>query len=265
VGRIGDVQRFIDDLRQIRTPKGLEQSLHAVAREMGFDLVTMFHHVDLSRIDPSLTHMRRGELVGITTAPLSWSEHYRDNKFVAVDPRVLATRRTMSPFRTSETGRIIQITSAQRAVIESQARANIGEGFTIPVHFPGEPSGSCTFIMSCGRALPTQNFAMAHWIGSSAFQAGRSILASARNRGAMVKRTRLTERQLQCTILVGRGLSEEGIAKRLGISFETVKRHLKEARLACGVTKSVQLVTQSLHDGLITLRDIFAEDVSGPH
>lgn len=265
MGRIGDVQRFIDDLRQIRTPKGLEQSLFAVCREMGFDMVTMFHHVDLSRIDPALTHMRRGELVGITTAPISWSEFYRDNKFVAVDPRVLATRRTMSPFRTSETGRIIQISSAQRAVVESQARANIGEGFTIPVHFPGEPSGSCTFIMSCGRSLPTHNFAMAHWIGSAAFQAGRSILASARNRGTPAKRTRLTERQLQCTILVGRGLSEEAIARQLGISFETVKRHLKEARTAYGVTKSVQLVTQSLHDGQITLRDIFAEEISGLH
>ncbi|HYG29176.1 MAG TPA: LuxR family transcriptional regulator [Allosphingosinicella sp.] len=265
MGRIGDVQRFIDDLREIRTPKGLEQSLHTVAKEMGFDLVTMFHHVDLSRIDPSLTHMRRGELVGITTAPVSWSEYYRDHKLVAVDPRVLATRRTMSPFRTSETGRIIQITSAQRAVIESQARANLGEGFTIPVHFPGEPSGSCTFIMSCGRALPTHNFGMAQWIGCSAFQAGRTILARARYGGPATPRARLTERQLQCTVLVGRGLSEGAIAKRLGISFETVKRHLKEARLACGVTKSVQLVTQSLQDGQITLRDIFAEEISGLH
>jgi LuxR family quorum-sensing system transcriptional regulator CciR len=261
-----EVQRFIDTLRHMRTPKGLEKLLSEIAVDMGFDNITMFHHVDLSRISPSLAHMRRGELVGITTAPISWSEYYRDNNLVAVDPRVLATLRTMSPFRTEEMGRIIQLTSVQRAVIEAQARANIGEGFIIPIHFPGEPSGSCTFSTLCGRPLPARNFAMAHWIANSAFQAARTMLANVRARAPHpARRPRLTERQLQCTLLVGRGLCEVDIAKRLGISYETVKRHLKEARLAYGVTKSVQLVTQSLHDGHITLRDLLAEDASKPH
>ncbi|HYJ28816.1 MAG TPA: LuxR family transcriptional regulator [Allosphingosinicella sp.] len=265
MGRVRDVQQFIDSLRDVRTPKGLEQILADIAIDMGFDLITMFHHVDLSRISQSLAHMRRGELVGITTAPLSWSEYYRDHNFVAVDPRVLATRRTVSPFRTGDVGRIIQVTSTQRAVIESQRRANLGEGFTIPVHFPGEPSGSCTFIMACGRSLPTQNFAMAQWVGNSAFQAARTMVNNVRHPGAPATRPRLTERQLQCTLFVGRGLAEGAIAKRLGIASETVKRHLKEARQAYGVTKSVQLVTHSLHDGQITLRDLLAEDVSKLH
>lgn len=265
MSRVHDVQRFIDGLQHVGTPKGLEKHLSDIAIDMGFDLITMFHHVDLSRIDPSLAHMRRGELVGMTTAPISWSEYYRDHNFVAVDPRVLATRRTVSPFRTDEIGRIIQVTSMQRAVVESQARANIGEGFTIPHHFPGEPSGSCTFSMQCGRALPVANLAMAHWIANSAFQAARTMVNGVRFRGISSKRPHLTERQLQCTVLVGQGLAEAQIAKRLGIATETVKRHLKEARLAYGVTKSVQLVTQSLQDGQITLRDLFAHDFSKLH
>ena len=259
MGRLREVEQFIDNVRTIRTPKGLEKLMSDVAVDMGFDIVTMFHHVDLSRIDPALSHMRRGELVGITTAPLSWSEYYRDHNFVAVDPRVLATRRTAAPFQTSEIGRIIQVTSTQRAVIDSQARANVGEGFTIPLHFPGEPSGSCSFITRFGRPLPSKNFAMADLIAHSAFQAARTILQTARYNGKPIERPRLTERQLQCTILVGRGLSEQEIAFRLGISYETVKRHLKEARLAYGVTKSVQLVTNSLNDGQITLRDILTD------
>ena len=259
MGRGRDVEQFIDNVRSIRTPKALEKLMSDIAIDMGFDIVTMFHHVDLSRIDPSLAHMRRGELVGITTAPISWSEYYRDNNFVSVDPRVLATRHTAAPFQTSEIGRIIQLTSTQRAVIESQNRANLGEAFTIPLHFPGEPSGSCSFLRLCGRPLPSQNFARAHLIGNSAFQAARTILRSARHRGEPARASRLTERQLQCTVLVGRGLSEHAIAHRLGISYETVKRHLKEARLAYGVTKSVQLVTNSLNDGQITLRDILGE------
>lgn len=234
-------------------------------RAMGFDNVTMFHHVDLAGVTPSLAHMRRGDLIGITTASIAWSEHYRDNNLVAVDPRVIATRCTTSPFRTDELARIIRVSSVHRSVIERQARADIGEAFTIPIHFPGEPSASCTFSMTRGRALPAENCAMAMMIGHSAFQSARTMLDGIRGNGAATRRLRLTERQLQCTLLVGRGLSEVDIAARLGISYETVKRHLKEARTAYGVTKSVQLVTRALQDGQVTLRDLLAENVSGPH
>lgn len=265
MSRLADVQRFIDDVGHARTPKGLEKQLSDVARDMGFDVVTLFHHVDLSRIVPSLRHMRRGELIGITTAPVSWSEYYRDHNFVAIDPRVLATRCTTAPFRSDEVGRIIRITPAQRNVMECQARGGLGHGFTVPIHFPGEPSGSCTFSVMGKRPLPAQNFAMAHLIANSAFQAGRTIIANARRGGARRERPRLTERQLQCTILVGRGLSECEIARRLGISMETVKRHLKEARQAYGVARSVQLVTQSLNDGQIQLRELLTENVARLH
>ena len=259
MGRIREIQAFMDDLRHTRTPLGLQQLMSDMARDMGFDIVTMYQHVDLSPVRASLSHMRCGNLVGVTTCPVSWAEHYRDHNLVRVDPRVLACRRTSSPFRTDEMGRIIKITSAQRDVAHRQSRANIGEGFTVPLHFPGEPSASCTFSVLCGRSLPLRNLAMANWIASSAYQAGRLMLMRARNRGARVEPPHLTERQLQCIVLVGRGLGEGAIAARLGIARETVKRHLKNARLAHGLTKSIQLVTQTLHDGQITLRDLMAE------
>lgn len=262
MSRVDEVQGFIEALRTIRSPIGLAKLLAEVTRDMGFDNVTMFQHVDLSGITPSLAHMGRGDLVGITTAPVSWSEYYRDNNLLAVDPRVIATRRASSPFTTGQIGGIIRVTPAHRAVVQKQARAGIGEGFTIPVHFPGEPSGSCTFSMRCGRALPTRNLAMAAWIGQSAFQSARTMIEYVRTRGGRETCRRLTERQLQCTLLVGRGLSEAEIARRLGISYETVKRHLKEARLAYGVAKSVQLVTRSLQDGQITLRDLLGDDAA---
>ena len=158
MGRVYDAQQFIDGVRHLRSPTGLATMLGDVAVTMGFDGFTLFQHVNLSGIASSLAHMRRGELVGMTTAPVSWSEYYRDNNFVAVDPRVLATRRTAAAFRTGDTADIIPIGAAQRRVIECQQRARFGEGLTIPLHFPGEPSASCTFTMRCGRALPEQNF-----------------------------------------------------------------------------------------------------------
>ncbi len=259
MGRLPDVQQFADGIGQARTPKDLERILSDASKHMGFDMVTIFQHVDLSRADSEYRHMTRGELMGVTTAPVTWSEHYRDNNLIVVDPRVLACRRTVSPFKTSDMSRLIEIGTAQRDVVERQRRAGIGESFTIPVHFPGEPSGSCTFSMKSGRYLPADNLTMAHWIGMLAFEAGRTMLTEMRRRATSPGRRRLTDRQLECTILVGRGLSEAEIGRRLGISSETVKRHLKEARLAYGVTKSIQLVTHALRDHQITIRDIFCE------
>lgn len=259
MGRLHDIQQFVDGLSKARSPKALEQALFDVAREMGFDLITMFHHVDLSRIDPDYRHMQRGELIAVTTAAVSWSEHYRDNNLMAVDPRVLACRRTVAPFSTDEIGRLIKIDSAQRDVVERQRRADIGEGITVPVHFPGEPSGSCTFSTRCGHSLPADSHAMAHWIGMIAFQAARTMLSETRRRRSGPSPRRLTDRQLQCIVLVGRGLCEDEIAKRLGISRETVKQHLKDARLSYGVAKSIQLVTHALRNEQIMLRDIVSE------
>lgn len=67
---------------------------------------------------------------------------------------------------------------------------------------------------------------------------------------------KLTDRQVECVILVGRGHTEREISKRLGISTETVKSHLREARRAYAVTKTIQLVIALLHRGEIATRDM---------
>lgn len=262
MSRTHDIQQYIAALGRLRTPTGLQQLTSDISREMGFDVVTLFHHVDLSRASHSLDHMRSGEMIGFSTSPPEWSEHYCRHNLLAVDPRVRAVRATSSPFSTQEIGKLITITPAHRAVVEAQRRHRLGDAFTIPLHFPGEPSASCTFTVPCGRALPSQNFAMAHWVATSAFQAARTMLERVRSDGRLADTPRLTDRQLQCTVLVGRGLSEDAIARQLGVSGETVKRHLKEARRAYGVTKSAQLVVETLRAGHITLRDILTNTPS---
>jgi len=227
-----------------------------VALEMGFDHYSMIKHVDLSACDREYRYKESDEVVCINTAPSIWSDYYRGNNLLAVDPRVVACRRTVRPFQTAEVGRLVQMTAAQRDYLESQKRADIGEGFTIPMHSPDETAGSCTFAMMWGRALPTENLAMALFVGSFGFDAFRAMRKRL-DSDIAIDQPRLTERQLQCTLLVARGLNETDIGRRLGIATQTVKRHLKEARHTYGVTKSIQLVTKSLRDGALTIADLF--------
>ena len=256
MSQLQDVQRFVDDMRHVRTPRGLKQLMSDAALEMGFDHFSMIKHVDLSACDREYRHKESDEVVCINNAPSVWSDYYRGNNLLAVDPRVVACRRTVRPFLTGEVGRLVQMTSAQRDYLERQKRADIGEGFTIPMHSPDEPAGSCTFAMMYGRALPTENLAMAHFVGIFAFDAFQTM-RKRHGRYNDDDQPRLTERQLQCTLLVARGLSETDIARRLGIATQTVKRHLKEARQTYGVTKSIQLVTKSLRDGKLSIADLF--------
>lgn len=254
--RLTDVQAFIDASRSLSTPRALECLLVDVSATMGFDHFALIHHVDLTGYDTSLEHMVRGELVALSNYPPGWVEEYIRRNIVADDPVLLASHRTNVGFRWNEIPALIDVTSAHRSVREETERAGLGEGYTVPAHVPGEATGSCNFAMQVGRSLPEANLAMAQLVGSFAFQAARAMIANARGRNQRRKPRRLTERQLECTILVGRGLTERQIADRLGISDETVKRHLKEARITHGVGKSIQLVARTLHEGQISLTDI---------
>jgi LuxR family transcriptional regulator, quorum-sensing system regulator CciR len=258
LSRIADVQAFIDASRSVASPRALETLLEAVTREIGFDHYALMHHVDLSRYHPSLDHMERGELVGLSNYPPAWVEEYIRRNIVADDPVLLASRRTNVGFTWDEMPDLIEITAAHRALSDDTRRAGLGGGYTVPAHVPGEATGSCTFAMRFGRALPVHNLAAAQLVGAFAFQAARTMVANARRPSPRPSR-RLTDRQLECTILVGRGLTERQIGGRLGISDETVKRHLKEARQTFHVSKSVQLVTRTLHDGQISLSDLIRD------
>lgn len=256
MSRLADVQAFIDASRAIKAPRALEALLANISSQMGFDHYALIHHVDLSAYSRSLTHMDRGELVAVSNYPEGWVEEYIRRNIVSDDPVLIASHRTNVGFRWDEVPDLIDFTTAHREVTEDTRRAGLVNGYTVPAHVPGEPTGSCNFAVRCGRSLPEENLPMAQLVGSFAFQAARAMVVNARKRKLKPKPRRLTDRQLQCTVLVGRGLTEQQIASRLGISDETVKRHLKEARQVYEVSKSIQLVTRSLYDGQIALTDL---------
>lgn len=257
MGKLWDFQIAVDLLRTAQTPAAMDALVGDFARELRFDYITIYNHGDISNVVQSLDHMRSGSLVGISNCPFSWVEQYRDEGLMKLDPRVTVCRSTSCSFSSDDLERMLPVTSDHREFFRHQTAANIGDSFTVPVHFPGEPVGSCLFSMGHGRPLPVKNFAVAHLIGNIAFEAARTMVKDARARRATPEDRPLTERQLQCTILLGRGLSRSAIARRLAISAETVKKHLDDARLAYGVAKSAQLVTKSLQLGEITIYDLF--------
>jgi DNA-binding NarL/FixJ family response regulator len=64
--------------------------------------------------------------------------------------------------------------------------------------------------------------------------------------------TALTQRELDVLGLLAEGLPHEEIGKRLGISSETVRTHLRKASDRLGATTRTQAVATALRLGLIT-------------
>lgn len=80
--------------------------------------------------------------------------------------------------------------------------------------------------------------------------AGRSYLDPALG-GAPGRATRLTQRELSVLELLAEGLQHEEIGRRLGISAETVRTHLRKACDRLGATTRTQAVATALRLGLI--------------
>lgn len=70
--------------------------------------------------------------------------------------------------------------------------------------------------------------------------ASHKVIGANRGRGS-VTAIKLTVRQTQVAILIGRGYSYAQIARELGLAVNTVRHHLVQARAAAGVRTSAQL------------------------
>ena len=226
-----------------------------ITREMGFDYFALVHHVDLRPFGTLNGHLLTSDFVTISDYPQAWIEEYITGDVVSSDPRLLASQRTNVGFGWDQLHEIIEVTDAHRRVIERAERAGIGDGFTVPANVPGELNGSCNFAMRTGSFAPRTNFSMAQLAGSFAFQAARNLVLRIRGLGVN-ERVQLTERQLECIVLVARGKTDWEIGKILGISSETVKQHIANARELYDVPKRMQVVLRALYDGQVPLSEM---------
>jgi LuxR family quorum-sensing system transcriptional regulator CciR len=183
-------------------------------------------------------------------------EAYVARNIVANDPVLLASERTNAGFIWDEVGNFIEVTADHRLVTEDTRHAGLVAGYTVPANVPGEANGSCNFAVRAGHALPIANLPMAQVVGAFAFQAARTLVLKAKDAGSKFSKVSLTQRQLECILFVARGKTDWEIGQILGISEETVKRHLADARDRYDVSKRMQVVMRAVYEGKIAMSDI---------
>src|SRR3546814_17441559 len=78
----------------------------------------------------------------------------------------------------------------------------VGDGFTVPANVPGEPSGSCSFANVADIPVDEATLPLAQLVGIFAFERARSYSGI---RAFEKSQPRLTDRQRDCLLWVGRG------------------------------------------------------------
>lgn len=233
----------------MRTEAELIRLVTQTLTEFGFQYFALVSHVDL--VAPPEGSVR------IISYPSSWKARSAEQRYYADDPVLLTAQRLALPFTWEDIPRHIDLTRRQQTILDEAKLVGLPNGFTVPIHIPGQISGSCTFIYEAGAVDPAC-FPAAHYVGIYAFNA--ALRMSGRPFGPHDERVRLTNRQRQCLSLVARGKSDWTIGQLLTLSQQTVHMHIELAKGRYNVSSRVEAVVRALFDGELAFADILSDD-----
>lgn len=243
MGEDSDLQEFIKLLEGATTPLQLELLLGDMAKLFHFDHFALMHHV------PNPLKYNAAHLINY---PAGWVEKVAKKKYWKDDPIAAACRRRASGFLWSQVPRFFTLRGRHLEILEAARHHGMSEGFTVPANFQGELSGSVNFGVKSGKEIPYEYLASAQRLGTIAYEAARNIALC----GAVAPEApALTTRQYDCIILVARGNNDCEAARALGISPDTVHKHVKTAMKKYGVATRTQLVVRTLFHGQLVLND----------
>lgn len=238
------VEAFVRDVRELQSEAELSAALGEVAADLGFRYFALTHHVNVRESNAAIR---------LHNYPDGWEEWFDAKRLGLTDPVHRASHVTSVGFAWSKLDEMIRMTDEDRQVLDLARSEGIGDGFTIPAHVPAEAHGSCSFAASAGVAMRDEDLPLAQLVGAFAFEAARVMW---RSRTLTLPPARLTDRQRECVVWAARGKSDWEISRILGVSHETVIRHLKQARERYGVGKRTLLTVHALFDGTIGFLDV---------
>lgn len=237
------VSNTVADLRSSQCFRSLSDVLLRATKDLGFE------YYAIAQGNSSKTDI--GDLV-VIDCPQAFMEYQAQTLDYYNSPVQLAARVRCDPFLWSELDKLIKMNRANRDYLKRAASFGLVEGFTIPVHMPGEPSGFVTFVKGDAESVSEEHLAKAHYIGTHAFAAARRVrdLVAERKTEGPVGRDREIIRML------ARGRSKFAIARSLDLTEDHVSETLQHWRRYYGVGSRTELVVQALYDRSIAFEDV---------
>jgi LuxR family quorum-sensing system transcriptional regulator CciR len=245
-----DFKAALARLLQVREESQLHYELERAARDLGFTQFAMGHHVDL--LAPA------DDVIRLTNYDPAWVSQSLGEGYFADDPVHRASMKTAGGFLWSDIPDMVKLTPRQLKILGAARSYGLHEGYTIPVHVPGEYRGTCSFGAESLDRLRPNALPLANMTGIWAFEAARRILRARRRVPAEPQEVpNLTGRQRDSLVLVARGKADSEIGVLLGISSATAHEHVENVRRAYGHAQRPYLIARALFDGQISFGEIF--------
>ncbi|URW75894.1 LuxR family transcriptional regulator [Sphingomonas donggukensis] len=184
--------------------------------------------------------------------PDQWQEFFDRRGLGPTDPVHRASHTTLTAFRWHDVGAMIPLNAQDREVLALATAQGLGDGITVPAHVPGELLGSTSFASAANDDIDPQAIPVAQLAGQFAFESSRRLMAVRPCHASQ----KLTTRQLECIMYVGRGKTDGEIAQILGLSHNTVVEHLRNARERYNAAARSVLPVRALYDGALSFADV---------
>lgn len=186
---------------------------------------------------------------GITNYPGEWVERYIRQRYVEIDPVVIAARRGLRPLAWDSQNPDRRVSHAQRRFFDEAMEFRINCGVTVPVH-DGQ-GGSALVTFASDRPLTTlrrsieENQRILHIAAIEFHFHARKRLAAP----AEIDHLPLSPREADCLLWIAEGKHAWEIAEILGVTLRTVVFHLQNAKRKLKAVTLPQAAVMALRHG----------------
>ncbi|RCK45603.1 hypothetical protein TH25_17745 [Thalassospira profundimaris] len=206
-----------------------------------------------------------GSIVFLTTLPDWWMHHYLDSNYGNCDPLIDVARAYITPrkFETPFTNFPVTLSSKARQILNEFGETESTAGLVIPGMNPMPQQLSAVVI---SNTMDTEEFSKFYRgkettliLASHALQQRCQELDHQFNKTDLhLVRERLTHypalspRERECLLWLCKGLRNDAIADRMGISRVTVEMHLRNSRTKLNARTREQAVVTAIKQGFIS-------------
>ncbi|WP_164155958.1 helix-turn-helix transcriptional regulator [Sandarakinorhabdus rubra] len=248
VGRIDDVQAFVRAVRTAPTLTDIGLVLRDATRAFQFDHFALVQRLGSgNQLGP----------VQLSDFPDAWVEQLLGQGRMIDDPVLMACERRVTPFAWSTLPELMPMNARHHHYMAAARAAGLVDGYTVPIHVPGQASGLVSFVTAGKQPLPSPSLPAAQYLACFAFEATRRLKLAAVEAGHA---PRLTQRQRDCLVLAARGKSTWVAGQLLGLSEATVHKYLEAAKQRFGVSTRTELVVRALYDGQLSFEEVMRRD-----
>ncbi len=206
-----------------------------------------------------------GSIVFLTTLPDWWMRHYQDNNYGSHDPLIDIARTYITPkkFETPFTNFPVTLSPKARQILNEFGETESTAGLVIPGMPPMPQQLSALAISNTMdaeefskfyRGKETTLILAAHALQQRCqeldYQFSQTDVQLVREK--LAHYTELSPRERECLLWLCKGMRNDAIADRMGITRVTVEMHLRNCRTKLNARTREQAVVTAIKQGFIT-------------